>query len=74
MMCHKDKAHGISFSGLRGIVRDKEGRFIVADFIKNKLLLFSNDGGDVRCVIEDKITKPYSLYLDHQQDQLYVGT
>ena len=74
MMCHKDKAHGISFSGLRGIVRDKEGRFIVADFIKNKLLLFSNDGGDVRSVIEDKITKPYSLYLDHQQDQLYVGT
>ena len=67
---HQDK----SLSDLRGVVRDSKNRYVVADRKNNQLLLFSKDGGDVRCLVKDKITKPYSLYLDQQQDKLYVGT
>ena len=40
----------------------------------SQLFLFSKDGGDVRCLITNHDTPPYSLYLDQQQDKLYVGT
>ena len=68
----KGTACGLALSGLRGVVRDSENRYLVADYGNNQLLLFSKDGGDVRCLI--KITKPYSLYLDLQQNKLCVGT
>ena len=71
---HKDTACGITLFGLRGVVRDSENRYLVADRGNNQLLLFSKDEGDVRCLVKDKITQPYSLYLDQQQDKLYVGT
>ena len=68
---HKDTAFGIALSELSGVVRDSENRYLVAD--NNQLLLFSKDGGDVRCLAKDKIARPHSLYLDHQQGLLYVG-
>ena len=71
---HQDTACGITLSYLRGVVRDSENRYLVADCGNNQLLLFSKDGGDVRCLVKDKITHPVSLYLDQQQDKLYVGT
>ena len=71
---HEGTACGITLSGPHGVVRDSENRYLVADNGKNQLLLFSKDGGDVRCVVKDKITLPSSLYLDEQQDKLYVGT
>ena len=71
---HQDTACGVTLSNPRGVVRDSENRYLVADRGKNQLLLFSKDGGDVRCLVKDKITSPYSLYLDQQQDKLYVGT
>ena len=71
---HEDTACGVTLSYLRGVVRDSENRYLVADCAKNQLLLFSKDGGDVRCLVKDKITSPQSLYLDQQQDKLYVGT
>ena len=71
---HQDTACGVTLSGLRGVVRDSENRYLVADNGNNQLLLFSKDGGDVRCLVKDKITSPRSLYLDQQQDKLYVGT
>ena len=71
---HEGTVCGVTLSGLRGVVRDSGNRYLVADCNKNQLLLFSKDGGNVRCLVKDKITKPYSLYLDQQQDKLYVGT
>ena len=71
---HKDTACGVALSRLRGVVRDSENRYLVADWGNDQLLLFNKDGGDVRCLVKDKITSPYSLYLDQQQDKLYVGT
>ena len=71
---HQGTACGVTLSALYGVVRDSENRYLVADYNNNRLLLFSKDGGDVRCLVEDKITQPYSLYLDQQQDKLYVGT
>ena len=71
---HKGTACGVALSRLCGVVRDSENRYLVADRAKNQLLLFSKDGGDVRCLVKDKITSPHSLYLDQQQDKLYVGT
>ena len=71
---HKGTACGVKLSYLCGVVRDSENRYLVADFGNNQLLLFNKDGGDVRCLVKDKITQPYSLYLDQQQDKLYVGT
>ena len=71
---HQGVACGVKLSNIFGVIRDSENRYLVADFGNNQLLLFSNDGGDVRCLIKDKINQPYSLYLDQQQDKLYVGT
>ena len=71
---HKDTTCGIAMSLPRGVVRDSENRYLVADRDCNQLLLFSKDGGDVRCLVKHKITEPYSIYLDQQQDKLYVGT
>ena len=71
---HKDTACGVALSILRGVVRDSENRYLVADCDNNQLLLFSKDGGDVRCLLKDQITSPSSLYLDQQQHKLYVGT
>ena len=71
---HNGTACGITLSDPWGVVRDSENRYLVADRDNNQLLLFSKDGGDVRCVVKDQITKPRSLYLDQQQDKLYVGT
>ena len=65
---------GTTASALRGVVRDLENRYLVADRDRNHLLLFTEDEGDVRCLGKDKITEPYSFYLDHQQEELYVGT
>ena len=70
----KDTACGIALSNPRGVVRDSENRYLVADYGNNQLLLFIKDGSDVRCLVKDKITKPHTLYLDQQQDKLYVGT
>ena len=72
--CHKDTACGIALSDIFGVVRDSENRYLVADYSKNQLLLFSKYGGDVRCLVKNKVISPYSLYLDQQQDKLYVGT
>ena len=69
---HKDTACGVKLFTPRGVVRDSENRYLVADHTNNRLLLFSKDGGDVRCLVN--ITKPYSLYIDQQQNNLYVGT
>ena len=71
---HQGTACGVALSKPRGVVRDSENGYLVADSYNNQLLLFSKDGADVRCLVEDKITQPYSLYLDQQQDKLYVGT
>ena len=71
---HKSTACGISLSAIHGIVRDLDNRYIVADKGNNQLLLFSRDGGDVRCLAKNKISEPYSLFLDHQSSKLYVGT
>ena len=71
---HKDTARGIALSDVRNVVRDSENRYLVADCDNNQLLLFSKDGGDVRCLAKDKIISPLSLFLDQQQDKLYVGT
>ena len=71
---HQDTACGVALSSLRYVVRDSENRYLVADRGNNQLLLFNRDGGDVRCLVKDKITSPYSLYLDQQQGKLYVGT
>ena len=57
-----------------GIVRDINNRYIVADNGNNKLLLFSQNGEDVRCLVKDTIIYPSSLFLDQQQNKLYVGT
>ena len=70
---YKDTACGITLSYLYGVVRDSENRYLVADYGNNQLLLFSNDGWDVRCLAKDKVNQPYSSYLDQQQDKLYVG-
>ena len=71
---HQGTACGVALSRLCGVVRDSENRYLVADRGNNQLLLFSKDGGDVRCLVKDKITSPWSLYLDQQQDKLYVGS
>ena len=71
---HKDTASDIALSNPRGIIRDSGNRYLVADRDNNQLLLFSKDGGDVRCLVKDNISEPHSLYLDQQQDKLYVGT
>ena len=71
---HKDTAFGVALSDVFGVLKDSENRYLVADRDNNQLLLFSKDGGDVRCLCKDKIIKPVSLYLDQQQDKLYVGT
>ena len=68
---HEGTACGITLSAPRGVVRDSKNRYLVADRDNNQLLLFSKGGGEV---IKDKITKPYSLYLDQEQGKLYVGT
>ena len=70
----KDTACEIAMSNLRGVVRDSENRYLVADCGKNQLLLFSKDGRDVKCLVKDEISQPFCLYLDQQQDKLYVGT
>ena len=47
----------------------------MADHDNNRLLLFSKNGdNNVRCLVKNKIIKPYCLYLDEQNDKLYVGT
>ena len=71
---HQGTARGVALSNIRGVVRDSENRYLVADRDNNQMLLFSKSGGDVRCLVKDQITQPYSLYLDQQQDKLYVGT
>ena len=71
---HQGTACGIAVSDVFGVVTVSENRYLVADYGKNQLLLFSKDGGDVRCLVKDKITSPLSLYLNQQQDKLYVGT
>ena len=71
---HNDTACGVTLAGLRNIVGDSENRYLVTDFTEHQLLLFSKDGGNVRCLLKNKINSPYSLYLDQQQDKLYVGT
>ena len=71
---HQNTACGVTLSKPRGVVSDSENRYLVADYDNNQLLLFSKDGGDVRCVVKETTTKPYSLHLDQQQDKLYVGT
>ena len=71
---HQGTACGITLSSMRGIVRDIDNRYIVADSDNNQLLLFSQDGGNVRCLVKDKIIDPYTLFLDHQHNKLSVGT
>ena len=71
---HQDTACGISLSTMHGIVRDRDSRYIVAGYGNNQLLLFSRDGESVRCLVKEKIMEPYSLFLDRQQNKLYVGT
>ena len=71
---HQNTACDITLSTIYGVVRDIDNRHIVAGFGNNQLLLFSQDGGNVRCLIKEKIEGPYSLFLDHQQNKLYVGT
>ena len=71
---HQGTACDISLSSIYGIARDIDNRYIVADKCHNQLLLFSRDGESVRCLVKDKIMKPYSLFLDRQQKKLYVGT
>ena len=71
---HQDTACGIALSNMYGIVRDRYNGYIVAGYGNNKLLYFSQDGENVRCLVKDKIIKPYSLFLDHQHNKLYVGT
>ena len=70
----KVTACGITLSDLWGVVRDSENRYLVTDCTNKQLLLFSKDGSNVRCLVKDKISEPHSLYLDQQQDKLYVGT
>ena len=55
---HRGPTFGPTVSLMRGIVRAIDNRYIVADYGRNKLLLFSQDGGNVRCLIKDKIIKP----------------
>ena len=71
---HQGTACGIALSSIYCIARDIDNRYIVADHSNNQLLLFSEDGGNIRCLIKDQIRKPYSLFLDHQLNKLYVGT
>ena len=71
---HQGTACGVTLSSPWGVVRDSEHRYLVADCTNNQVLLFSQTGGGVICLVKDKITKPYSLYLDQHQDKLYVGT
>ena len=71
---HKYKACVVELSDMCTVVRDSENRYLVADNDNNQLLLFSKDGGDVICLVKDKIIKPVSLFLDQQHGKLYVGT
>ena len=72
---YKDLACGIHLAKLRGIVRDKENRCIVTDHMSNQLLLFSQEMHNIICsVLKDNIASPYSLYLDANEVNLYVGT
>ena len=71
---HRSTAYHVALSDLQDIVADIDNRYIVADKSNNQLLLFGKDGGNVRCLVKDKINHPYSLFLDQQQNKLYVGT
>ena len=71
---YQDTTFGPTVSLMRGIVRAMDNRYIVADYGKDKLFLCSRDGGNVRCLIKDKIINPYGLFLDQKQNKLYVGT
>ena len=71
---HKDTACGVGMSDLYGVVKDTGNKYVVADHSNNQLLLFSTNGGDVRCLVKDKISRPYGMYLDHDEMKLYVGT
>ena len=70
---HQGTACDIALSSMCGIVRDNNNRYIVADNGNNKLLLFSQNGENVRCLVKDTIIDPLSLFLDQQQNKLYFG-
>ena len=74
LRCHKDTSCGVGMSDLYGVVKDTGNKYFVADHGNNQLLLLSTDGGDVRCLVKDKISRPYSMYLDHDEMKLYVVT
>ena len=70
---HQGTACDIALGHMYGIVRDINNRYIVADCGNNQLLLFSQNGENVRCLVKDTIIDPLSLFLDQQQNKLYVG-
>ena len=70
----KNEIHGIKFGKPYAVIGDFAGRTLIADGSHHQVLLLSRAGDEVsRLLSAQHVTNPFSLYLDTDNQMLYVS-
>ena len=71
---YKDELQGVKLNKPYDITTDKQGRILIVEHTQDQVLMLSSDGKQVEQLFHDQqIILPFSLYLDHKHDKLYVS-